>query len=778
MRTVFFLVLAMLALFDAHSQNHKPTRDVEVTDEAITVTYNFNGATIQQDPIYDDSKFWKIYGFGLNETAGEPAIPYRNDVFVLGKNTSFSVEVIDSVYTDSAFTLSPARPVLNNNDNSGYSIENVPKIKPYEGFYPVRLTENGVQYYRGQGLLKITLSPIQYDFMNKTIRVYSKIKYRITLQPQAVAQNGIKSSVLENRDPVLQNVVLNNVSTQPLKTAKTVKSAEYDTKEYLIISTTKYEEAVNKFAEWKRTQGKRVHVVLRDWWISSGITPIVKEMYDNFSLDYLLIIGDMDDVPARYAWSNSVKHVTDLYYGCMDGNGDHIPDIYRGRIPVSTPDEANIVIDKIINYEKNPTLDESFYNTGLNCAYFQDRFHLGENGRLKLGKDGYADRRFAQTSEEVRNYLLTFGKNIERVYFTENSITPQYWNNDRYSFGEEIPLELQKPQFLWDGGAEDIKNGINKGAFYVLYRNHGDTLCWSSPRLKVTDIENLENGNKLPVVFSMSCLTGILNYEGDCFAEKFLKKENGGCVAIYAATESSLSGFNDALTEGMFDAIWPNPGLRPVFPNCNDSNITTSSVPIYELGKILDQAMIRTEETWGKETPNMENSDGKREDMLYTRELFHCFGDPSMEIYTSQPMVFQEPIINCTSNGIHVETVDGDARISFYTPSEQKVDSYYGEYVNYATSADSVVICLTRHNYRPYMITYNKTIYIQCDYIATDRTYVGGLIKVGRNVTSQKQQADVVFTGKSVTNLNAREVELHPGTTIHKGATLNINTNY
>lgn len=127
MRTVFFLVLAMLALFDAHSQNHKPTRDVEVTDEAITVTYNFNGATIQQDPIYEDSKFWKIYGFGLNETAGEPAIPYRNDVFALGKNTSFSVDVIDSVYTDSAFTLSPARPVLNNSDNSGYSIENVPK---------------------------------------------------------------------------------------------------------------------------------------------------------------------------------------------------------------------------------------------------------------------------------------------------------------------------------------------------------------------------------------------------------------------------------------------------------------------------------------------------------------------------------------------------------------------------------------------------------------------------------------------------------------------------
>lgn len=772
MRTVFFLVLAMLALFDAHSQNHKPTRDVEVTDEAITVTYNFNGATIQQDPIYEDSKFWKIYGFGLNETAGEPAIPYRNDVFALGKNTSFSVDVIDSVYTDSAFTLSPARPVLNNSDNSGYSIENVPKIKPYEGFYPVRLTENGVQYYRGQGLLKVTLSPIQYDFMNKTIRVYSKIKYRITLQPQAVAQNGIKSSVSENRDPVLQNVVLNNVSTQPLKTAKTVKSAVYDTKEYLIISNPWHSQAVNKFADWKRTQGKRVHIAMKNLWTTEEIKSIIKEKYNSLSLDYVLMIGDEYDIPSEYSIKMN-KHVTDLYYGCMDGEDDYTPDVYMGRILASNSKQSNIIIDKIINYEKNPTSDEAFYNRGLNCAYFEDKTYY----KGQIIRDGYADYRFAQTSEEVRNYLMSFGKNIERVYCTEDSVNPLYWNNGTYSFGEDIPLELQKPQFKWNGNAEDIKNCINEGVFYVLHRDHGEALYWAQPHFEVDDIDSLSNGNKLPVVFSINCLTGKFDNPDGCFAERFLKKENGGCVAIFAATEKSLPGYNDALAEGMFDAMWPVPGMRPVFPKRDWEDITTISIPVYELGQILNQAMMRMDELWGK-SKDYHDWERDNEKKVYAHEIFHCFGDPSMEIYTSKPMTFQEPIINCTSNGIHVETVDGDARISFYTPREQKVDSYYGECVNYTTSSDSVVICLTRHNYRPYITTYNKTICIQCEHIATDNTLIGRLIKVGRNVTSKKPQGDAIFTGKSITNLNAREVELHPGTTIDKGATLNINTNY
>lgn len=129
---------------------------------------------------------------------------------------------------------------------------------------------------------------------------------------------------------------------------------------------------------------------------------------------YLLIVGDNADVPGQ---SSSLKntHVTDFYYSCMDGDNDLTPDLQFGRLPVATASEANIVVDKIINYEKNPVSDASFYKTGVNCAYFQDDNY-----------DGYADRRFAQTSEEVRNALLTEGINVKRIYTTKSGVTPLY----------------------------------------------------------------------------------------------------------------------------------------------------------------------------------------------------------------------------------------------------------------------------------------------------------------------------------------------------------------
>ena len=440
----------------------------------------------------------------------------------------------------------------------------------------------------------------------------------------------------------------------------------------------------------------------------------------------------------------------------MDGDDDYVADIYLGRLSVSTSSEASVVVNKIINYEKSPITTVSFYNTGVNCAYFQDD-----------NNDGEADRRFAQTAEEVRTYLLTQGKSVQRIYYT-NSTNPTNWNNTYYSNGEPIPSELCKPGFAWNGNASDIIKAINTGAFYVLHRDHGNYTCWGDPYFNQSDIGKLNNGNKLPVVFSMNCQTGQFNGQ-TCFTETFLRKSNGGCVAIYGATQNSYTPLNDILTGGMFDAIWPSPGLRITIPNKTSGGQTPT--PTYQLGQILNQGLARMSEIYGT----------KDSYSLYTREIFHCFGDPSMRIYTDVPTVFSGVTVNRGSNNITVSLSNGEkATITFYNLINGKVTSYVGSSVVYDTKTPKhVTVCISGHNTIPYIsygISPVDNIYIQNETLSGEKTYIGKNIKMGENVTTSKTQGAVVIKSGATVNLYGKDVQIQSGTTIELGANVNIIT--
>ena len=148
------------------------------------------------------------------------------------------------------------------------------------------------------------------------------------------------------------------------------------------------------------------------------------------------------------------------------------------------------------------------------------------------------------------------------------------------------------------------------------------------------------------------------------------------------------------------------------------------------------------------------------------KERLHLFGDPSMMIYTNQPIPVTNPSIRVNNNIISVQTTDGDARISFYTPGTTPVvDSYIGSSVDYATTADSVIICIDRHNSIPYVVTYHKNEYIQNETITDTRTYVGKNIIIGRNVTNTKPVGDVIINGADVL-IQGGNVVIQNGTTI------------
>jgi hypothetical protein len=394
--------------------------------------------------------------------------------------------------------------------------------------------------------------------------------------------------------------------------------------------------------------GYTVEVVSASSWTASSVTNAVHTRYDNWTPkpDYLLIIGDHQDVPAEIHYSNSSNEAfgTDLYYVCMDGGNDFVPDMAKGRISPSSVSDAMMQVMKTIDYERNPIDDTSFYANALNCAQFQDD-----------DNDGFADRRFAHTSEDIRDYLLGRGYQSERVYYADNNVTPLYYNNGYYSNGQSIPSVLNKLNgYAWNGGANDIKNSINTGKFLVFHRDHGFAggSGWAHPYFVSNNVNQLTNGRKLPVIFSINCHTGEFTLN-QCFAESFMRNANGGAVGVVAASYYSYSGNNDGFSAGMIDGIWSNPGLVPTFGSGGANSPTVNAhTDIRKMGDLVTHGLVRMVQTWGGGT----NSN------RYSYELFHYFGDPAMKIWTEapQPIIASAPdTISCLDTAIVISNFNG-----------------------------------------------------------------------------------------------------------------------
>jgi len=384
----------------------------------------------------------------------------------------------------------------------------------------------------------------------------------------------------------------------------------------------------------------------------------------------------------------------------MDGASDWHPDMSHGRISVSNSTEAQTVVDKFINYEENPPTLASFYDNALNCAQYQDD-----------NSDGYADRRFCHTSENIRDCLQNdHGYTSERIYYTNTSanVTTLRYNNAYYSNGGLLPAELRTVSFDWSGGASDITSAIDAGKFMVFHRDHGYSggTGWAHPYYTTNSMNSLSNGDLLPVVFSINCHTGEFQLS-NCFAEKFVRMNNKGAVGVIAASYYSYSGYNDGLAIGMIDAIWSDPGLYPVFGSCGTgANYTIGpGNSIYTMGDVVNQGLYA-----------MEQNVAWSSDRQYQYEIFHYFGDPAMKMWTANP---NDTIITATHSAT-IDPIGSSFSVTGSTPfalatlvhdseliGEEILDASGNGNISYAiTGAGSdVLLTVSKYNCKSYVST-------------------------------------------------------------------------
>lgn len=351
--------------------------------------------------------------------------------------------------------------------------------------------------------------------------------------------------------------------------------------------------AVKKLVRWQRLKGYDVVLESRAerYTKSDVIATIDKELTQSDATSkYILILGNtrmVEEFEVRWRYFNTIGNLQGVScsrYGDTHGD-DHLPEIARGVVPANNLKEAMICVDKFISYETDPVREPSFYNNILAAAQ-QGFSHKGVNHIMD-----YMDEKGYTTAP--------------RLYYAEDST--------------------------------GVIDRINDGVIIAAQYDHGYRGGWATPKFTGNEINVLENGNKLPYMLSINCLSGSWDYANGMdkwnpkatyepgfygLTERFLFKENGGGVGALGASNITYTGFNDYLLFGIFYALWPKENNR---------------TPIYRTGDILDYGLFYMHECKGITDIEYGDEYGDEEMCDYHFMLYHNMCDPTLQIRTKAP---------------------------------------------------------------------------------------------------------------------------------------------
>lgn len=324
----------------------------------------------------------------------------------------------------------------------------------------------------------------------------------------------------------------------------------------LIIYYTEFEDAANRLAEHRRNfSGYTVETVNIDLIYNefsggkqdpTAIRDFAKMIYDRDSdFRYLLLLGD-----ATYDYRNLTPNLADhnfvptyetdesldpingfpsddYYVLLSDGEGGNLRgaiDVAVGRIPVTTAEMANQVIDKIISYDTNGA---SFGDWRLKIAFAADDEDTNTHVRQA---DGIAE------DVEVAHGIY----NQTKIYF-DTYIQESTPGGDRYP-----------------GATEAINTSAQNGVLVMNYMGHGGPKGWAQERvLKIPDIETWNNEDELPVLITATCsFTGYDDPAIISAGEAAIQKPKGGVVALLTTVRAVYSNENLRLTRAVFNIIF------------------------------------------------------------------------------------------------------------------------------------------------------------------------------------------------------------------------------
>ena len=610
--------------FDGGEPGLAPDVEVLQSNEAGVIlrirTYGmYSGDILADGEVY---QWLKIPGCGQASDVGKPEVPVKAFFVEIPYGVLPKIEVLRSNSTrlEGLYNILPVQEPLP--DMNVIGIE-APFVKDQVIYsqnrrFPIDLaliSEPGI--IRGRRVVSIGIFPIKYNPGSKRIEVFTVVELKVSYIGEIDHKTAAKKMRLRSKafKPIYEGFVVNAEESEESGGAESATGGPGGGADYLIITHDDFYDNILPLADWKHKKGLMTEVVaLTDIGLdptADDIKDFIQNAYDTWTPapTYVLLVGDVDYIPTS-------APSTDLYYGTVEGD-DYYPDIFVGRLPVDIS-SVETVVTKVLDYDRTPA-PGNWYDNVLIAAYFQDD-----------NNDSYADRFFLQTAEMIHDFLATENYTCTTVY-TTNSDNPLYYYHYDDEPDKPIPSGLD-----FTGTTQNIIDAINAGVMLAQHRDHGGASGWSEPRFTTSDIPYLTNGSKLPVIFSINCLSGRFQDTTDCFCEAILEKAGGGAVGAIGATEVSYSGYNDELARGFYDAMW-----QDFYSDYPDGSLTNQiASPTFHLGAVLNYGKFAMYDRYVAaypERPERYPWEPSGEVTLLEFEIFHVIGDPELSIITKTP---------------------------------------------------------------------------------------------------------------------------------------------
>jgi hypothetical protein len=306
---------------------------------------------------------------------------------------------------------------------------------------------------------------------------------------------------------------------------------------YLIVTSEALAPEFQPLADWKTRRGVPTAIRSIEWIESrtrrgvdraETLRSFLAEAYQLWGIEYVLLGGDTDILPPRFAFSTIYGGGTapaDLYFACLDGTwnadgdavwgegatgmgmgeSDLLPELAVGRAPVNNATQVQVFVDRVIGYETPRFADYQDRATFLAEVLVPANWDSGQ----AISQNG------APGSEQMIAQSVPPSFTVQRYYDT-------YWN---YPGVERLTRAVSLA-------------AMNAGAGIINHLGHGFryTMSCGDGSLVNADADALANGGRMFVLCMANCAAVAFDY--NCLAERFLLNPGGGAAVVIGASRS------------------------------------------------------------------------------------------------------------------------------------------------------------------------------------------------------------------------------------------------
>lgn len=749
------------------------------TTKQIVLSFNANDFTYTYD---NDSNLVigsEIHDIFYRNDITAPSLPFIDVNVLIGRNdvcSGVSVNIVSqTILMDIDMADNPEiipagiGSVMNQN-----TVMSTSTIYPDTIFEYTCVTSIG-----GYRMVNMCVSPFKYNVATRSLSLISQFEITISSYEDDTINIGGERALCEDFRDDVRNMIVNPddmdilypTSMLPRK-ARRVSSLDDDNFDYVIITDSSLVSAFMPLADWKNQKGVRTRIVTEqqidenytDSLLQLKIKHYLKDRYDNDSIQYALLGGDDDIIPAffydmKVVFSNQIQYSTkmpvDMFYACFGGsfnwnkNNDDImdenlndidfePEISLTRLPVRTIEDVNAVVNKIINYEKKPPIDN--WNNSL---------LMGGTKVKKYNSIGTSD-------------VEIIGNNLYNIFIKD------VWQGQRIRF-YDTKTDFPEGED-YDFSSENLQTQLSNGFAFADIMTHGSYATYqmehNGDSYGVGSASILQNSHPT-IITTSACYTNDFIGSEDCLSESFIKNKDSWIIAYLGCSKQGFYSVPDNIDN--YTKISDSPKFNGKFYNTMFRNLCSKN-----FGKLVDYTKVHT-----FPYSTLKHNTCQRWIVFGTNPI----GDPEMPIFTCQPKRFTGIGCSLQNGNFTVNTGTDTCRICFTVTDEYGNKNYI--ILNDTTTAtisindgDTLGVCITKQLFVPYIITIvNDTIYLQDEVMEGNRNLISRNVVIGKDVTNIKSHGPVVIKNGKVGINFQKEVFIKNNFEVKKGSTLIISPN-